>query len=93
MLFDGYLLLTSFFLSLSSPPSLLPSLPLQRYAKEASLKGFEKVRMAHLEPEPFSVDNGLLTPTFKLKRGPARDFYRAKIDEMYAELTKPKAKM
>ena len=54
-----------------------------RYADEASLKGFEKVRMIYLEPEPFSVDNGLLTPTFKLKRAPARDYYREQIDAMY----------
>ncbi len=34
----------------------------------AKLKGFEVVRDIHLEFEPFSVDNDLLTPTFKLKR-------------------------
>jgi long-subunit acyl-CoA synthetase (AMP-forming) len=34
----------------------------------AALKGFEVVRDIHLEAELFSVDNDLLTPTFKLKR-------------------------
>ena len=40
--------------------------------KEAGLKGFEQVRAIHLFPEQFSVENGLFTPTFKLKRPQAR---------------------
>jgi long-chain acyl-CoA synthetase len=41
---------------------------LQVFAKEDKLRGFEYVKAIALEPNSFSVDNGLLTPTFKLKR-------------------------
>ena len=36
--------------------------------------------------EPFSVDNGLLTPTFKLKRPQAQKAFEADIEAMYQKL-------
>jgi len=54
-----------------------------KLGKAAELKGFEMPRAVHIEPEPFSVDNGMLTPTFKLKRNVARDHFRAVIDKLY----------
>lgn len=55
--------------------------------REKKLRGFEFVKHVHIETEPFSVDNGLLTPTFKVKRQDLAKHYRKEIDEMYAELT------
>jgi len=38
--------------------------------------------------EEFSVENDMLTPTFKLKRNIAAKVYKEKIDLMYVELAK-----
>ena len=34
----------------------------------------------HLHPEPFSVENGMMTPTFKLKRPQAQTAFQHAID-------------
>jgi long-chain acyl-CoA synthetase len=44
-----------------------------------------------LVPEPFTVENGLLTPTFKLKRPQAREAFQALIDSMYSRLPQGEA--
>ncbi|XP_052265518.1 long-chain-fatty-acid--CoA ligase 1-like isoform X2 [Dreissena polymorpha] len=54
-------------------------------AKAAGLKGFEMVRDIVLYPELFSVQNGLLTPTFKNKRPQLRKFFSSQIQELYAK--------
>ncbi|XP_048758010.2 long-chain-fatty-acid--CoA ligase 1-like isoform X2 [Ostrea edulis] len=56
--------------------------------KEAGLKKFEQVANIYLFPELFSLENGLLTPTFKNKRPFLRKKFQSLIDEMYAELEK-----
>lgn len=57
-------------------------------ARSRQLASFEIPRVVHLEPEPFSVENDLLTPTFKLKRNEARDRYRPHIGRLYQQLAK-----
>jgi len=60
-------------------------------SKEAGLKGFEKIQALHLDAEAWSVDNGLLTPTFKMKRNDLKKHYQSVIDAMYAQIdAKPK---
>ncbi|KAI8471525.1 MAG: hypothetical protein J3K34DRAFT_416911 [Monoraphidium minutum] len=54
--------------------------------KADKLKGFELVAAVHLEPEPFSVEADLMTPTFKLKRPQLKKAYQADLDKMYADL-------
>jgi long-chain acyl-CoA synthetase len=47
-------------------------------------KGFEKPRSVALIAEDFTIANGLLTPTLKLKRRDAVARYRNVIDDLYA---------
>jgi long-chain acyl-CoA synthetase len=53
-------------------------------AEASGLKSFERVKAIYVEPEQFTVDNGLLTPTLKLKRPQARKHYAKQIEDMYA---------
>ncbi|KAJ9088397.1 medium-chain fatty acid-CoA ligase faa2 [Entomophthora muscae] len=57
-------------------------------AQNVKLSGFEKVNAVHLEPIPFSVDNGLVTPTFKLKRHELTQHYKSTINALYQETPK-----
>ncbi|CAN0331492.1 unnamed protein product, partial [Hapterophycus canaliculatus] len=58
---------------------------LETVAERAGLQNFEKVRAIHLEPNPFSPQNDLLTPTLKLKRTQAHKAYSEIIAAMYAD--------
>ncbi|KAJ3185136.1 Long-chain-fatty-acid--CoA ligase 6 [Geranomyces variabilis] len=60
---------------------------LQALGKKGGLHGFEIPARVKLCAEPMSVENGLLTPTFKTKRNVARDHFRADIDKMYKEIS------
>ncbi len=44
---------------------------------------FERVRRFELVAEPFSVDNGMMTPTLKVKRKVVEQHYAALIEGMY----------
>jgi len=55
--------------------------------KAAKLRGFEFVKGIKLLPEDFSVENDLLTPTFKLKRPQLKKKFAADIDQLYQGLT------
>uniref|UniRef100_A0A2P2MTC2 Long-chain-fatty-acid--CoA ligase n=3 Tax=Rhizophora mucronata TaxID=61149 RepID=A0A2P2MTC2_RHIMU len=55
--------------------------------KEAQLRGFEFAKAVTLVLEPFTLENGLLTPTFKIKRPQAKAYFEEAIAAMYAELS------
>ncbi|KAI8991514.1 hypothetical protein BDF20DRAFT_845057 [Mycotypha africana] len=55
--------------------------------KKADLRGFEHVKAIYLEAEPFTIENELLTPTFKVKRPQAQKYYAAQIATLYEELS------
>lgn len=56
------------------------------YAKKAGLSSFEQAKAIHLHAEPFTVENGFLTPTFKIKRPLTNKFFSDKVKEMYRVL-------
>merc|ERR550517_1695227 len=49
------------------------------------LQGFERVKAVYLHDELFAPDNGLLTPTFKLKRPVVTKKFQSVIDVLYQE--------
>lgn len=56
---------------------------LQAAGRAKGLKGFEEIKALYLDPEAFSVENDLVTPSFKLKRAPLLKHYKKEIDVMY----------
>ena len=54
-------------------------------SKAAKLAGDEKVRKLFIDAEVWTVDNGMLTPTFKTKRVDLKKRYQRELDAMYAE--------
>ena len=53
-------------------------------AAQFNLNGLEKPRQIKLISEPFSVDNGILTPTFKMMRRMAQERFKEDIPKLYA---------
>lgn len=69
---------------------------LDKISRKHKFNSFEKVRNVHLAMEPFSIENGLITPTLKLKRPNVAKAYADVISNMYAEIAaqpQTKAKM
>ena len=57
----------------------------QRHIKEAlrDFPGYAKIRRVTLLLEPWTVDNGLLTPTMKIKRAQVLERHAREVDAMY----------
>jgi long-chain acyl-CoA synthetase len=49
-------------------------------AKDSHLTSLEKIHHIHLTKDPFTVDNNLMTPTFKIKRNIAKERFKTEID-------------
>lgn len=49
----------------------------------AGLSPLERVRAVAIAPAPFSIDNGMLTPTMKIRRHIIRDTHGAMLDALY----------
>ena len=47
---------------------------------------FEQVKDIYIHPEPFTVENNLLTPTMKTKRPELGKYFEKQIEEMYKHI-------
>lgn len=54
-----------------------------KLGKTQKLGTLEQMRALKLRMEPFSPDNGLMTPTLKVKRQEAAKVLKADLDELY----------
>ncbi|KAL8280255.1 hypothetical protein RQP46_007369 [Phenoliferia psychrophenolica] len=80
---------------------------LETFAQDAKMTGYERLKdNFHISLEPFTAENGIITPTFKIKRDVAAEVYKADLalddshyqDELSEvgeddELTPPKASL
>lgn len=44
-------------------------------ARESGFTSLEKIKKIHLHPTAFTVENDLITPTFKIKRNVAKKVF------------------
>jgi long-chain acyl-CoA synthetase len=55
-------------------------------ALQKELASYERVRRFALLAEPFTIENGMMTPTLKVKRKEAETRYKELIDSLYKDL-------
>ena len=59
---------------------------MSQLAKYNDLKSFALVKDIFVTPELWSVENDLLTPTFKVKRNALKKAFNSQIEQMYSRL-------
>jgi long-chain acyl-CoA synthetase len=63
---------------------------LDQLAVERKFPGYERIRKVACESVPWTAENDLMTPTFKLRRKKLTEKYRTVIDGLYAVVAPPK---
>jgi len=71
--------------TLCADPDVAELIQIAIDALQADFASFERVRAFRLLSTPFSVDEGTLTPTFKVVRKVVEEKYATLIEEMYRE--------
>lgn len=64
-------------------PDLIAALSQAVARVNRNLSNVEKVRRFCIAPEPFTTDNGMLTPTLKIRRHVIRETYREELEGLY----------
>lgn len=59
---------------------------LTRLGRSSGLMSYEQVKIIAIITEPFTIENGLLTPTFKARRYAIEKQYRELFQELYRSL-------
>jgi len=54
-----------------------------KVGRQGGLKSFEIPKRVHIEKDVWTIDNGMLTPTMKIRRRKCYDRYKNVIEEMY----------
>jgi long-chain acyl-CoA synthetase len=67
-----------------SPESLTRALAALREEINASLDPHERLQAIVVAAEPWTIENGMLTPTMKLKRGAIEDSVSTRVKAWYA---------
>lgn len=58
---------------------------LTKFGKAGGLMSYEQVRNIHLHPKMMTLENGLATPTMKIKRQEVRKYFKDVIANLYDE--------
>ena len=74
---------------LAADPLLRPVFEAELEAACRDFRGYERVKAFALIDEPFSTDNGLLTPTLKVRRSEVLKRYLPVLDSLYAGAALP----
>jgi len=66
--------------------SRISEVVLERVAKQISaFPGYAKIRKVCCQIEPWDIENGLMTPTLKIKRSKIIERFEADIEKMYQD--------
>ena len=57
---------------------------MEKLGKSNDFKGFEIIKKIYLSPEPFTIENGIITPTLKVKRHIAKKYFKNQIEAMFS---------
>jgi len=74
--------------SILRDPRVIKALTQRVAAHLKHFPGYAQIRRLHPELKPWTVDDGLLTPTLKVKRSQVLDRYRAAVEAMYADFAR-----
>jgi long-chain acyl-CoA synthetase len=69
---------------LAADPDLAAALMPAVDRVNARLSPIERIRRFLVAPEPFTIENGMLTPSLKIRRHKVREIYGARLEALYA---------